>query len=147
MSHPLHKIDKRKHKRSLQSDEFSKIQEDSEVATIGDFVRLDIMPKMLYIKILKGISENALSILSARLHAHVQTGDTKIVLKKKVKQGKFAYTTWLGVKELKHMSKEDLFSRLQKLSQFGVKSVYIIVRQNIAKGFIQDLWQRKHSLL
>jgi exopolysaccharide biosynthesis predicted pyruvyltransferase EpsI len=147
LSHPSHVISKLRRKNVLHSDEFSKIREDSEVATIGDYVKLDIMPKMLYVTIFKGISDNALSILTDRLHAHVKTGETKIVLKKKVKKGKFIYSTWLSVKELKHMSKEQLLLRLQKLTDNGRRNVYIIVRQNIARGYIQNLWDEKHSLL
>ena len=105
------------------------------------------MPKMLHIQIFSGITEKAMQILADRLHSHIQTGKTKIVIKRHVKSGRYIYSTWLSIKELEHMSKEALLLRLQKLTNNGSKKVHLIVRQNLAHGFIQDLWERKHSLL
>ena len=143
----MKKVTKSAHHRFVQSDEFAKIREDSEQAQIGKFIKLDIHPKQLHIKIFKGIGDKAMKILSERLHEHIQTGDTKIVIKRSVKKGTYTYTTWLSVKDLKQISKEELLKKLLALTKEGKQQVQIIVRQNIAQGFIQELWSKKHSLL
>jgi hypothetical protein len=146
-SHPLQRVKRENDRNFVTSDEFSKIHEHSEMAMIGEFIKLDIAPKMLHIKIFKGITDKGLSILADRLVQHAKTGETKIMLKRSVKKGKYTYTSWLTVKDLKGMSKEELLKRLLTLTKEGSRVVQIIVRQNVEKGFIQDLWARKHSLL
>jgi hypothetical protein len=147
LTHPLTKAKKAHQKAFVRSDEFSKIREDGEIATIGEFIKLDIAPKQIHIKIFRGISDKALSILAERIFLHKKTGDTKIVLKRSVQKGRYTYATWLSVKELKTMSKETLFEKLKALTKLGQRQVQIIVRQNIIDGYIQQLFKNTHSLL
>jgi hypothetical protein len=146
-AHPVRQLKRRKAREFATNDEFGKIREDGDAATIGEFIKLDIAPRILHIRIFGGITEKALSILSERLVEHIKSGATKIMLKRSVKKGTFAYSNWLTVKDLEKMTLQQLLSRLLALTKQGTKTVQLIVRQNIERGYIQDLWQRKHSLL
>jgi hypothetical protein len=131
----------------LTADEFSRTHPTAEQARIGEYCKVDIAPRQLYIKLFKGIQTDAIRILARRLHAHVQTGVTRFLLKHKPRRGTFSYAVWLPSTTLKGITEDELYTRLLNITNSGKKNVNILVRQNIVQGYIQDLWATTHSLL
>jgi hypothetical protein len=131
----------------FRKQEMARTNDRSEQARIGEYVQVDIAPQVLYIKIVKGAQEHAIRILAARLYEHVQSAVTRLFLKKAARTGKFSYSLWLPAKTLQAISQPELFERIRKITNGMKKSVTIIVKQNIEKGSIQELWSKKHTLL
>jgi hypothetical protein len=145
--HPHHEILNAAHRSFVRNDEFARINSESEQARIGEFCQVSIAPKTLYIKIHKGIQRTALQILCKRVHEHIQTGTTRILLKRKPKKGTYTYAVWLTSTVLKDMTEEDLCQRMLDVTNNGTRPVTLVVKQNIVKGHIQELWKNHHSLL
>jgi ABC-type phosphate transport system auxiliary subunit len=131
----------------FRKQELARTNDRSEQARIGEYVQVDIAPQVLYVKIVKGAPEHAIRILAARLYEHVQSAVTRLFLKKGARTGKFSYSLWLPAKTLQAISQPELFERIRKITNGMKKSVTIIVKQNIEKGSIQELWSKKHTLL
>jgi hypothetical protein len=145
--HPHHEILSAAHQAFVRNDEFARINSESEQARIGEFCQVSIAPKTLYIKIHKGIQRTALQILCKRVHEHIQTGTTRILLKRRPKKGTYKYSVWLTSTVLKAITEEDLCHRLLDATNNGTRPVTLVVKQNIVKGHIQELWKNKHTLL
>jgi hypothetical protein len=144
--HPHHQILNTSHRAFVRNDEFARINSESEQARIGEFCKVDIAPRTLYITIHKGIQRTALQILSKRIHEHTQTGTTRILLKRN-KKGTYTYAVWLTSAVLKDITQSDLFQRFLDVTNNGTRAATLVVKQNIVKGHIQELWKNKHSLL
>ena len=139
-------------KNMFKQHEFATAHEKSEQTRIGEYVQLEIAPKILYIKILKGAQEQAIRILARRLYEHINSAVTRLFIKKSGTKkysyfGKYSYKLWLSAKLLQSISEPELFSRIREITNGMKKSVTIIVKQNISVGSIQELWNIKHSLL
>ena len=137
---------KRKHQIFQQNDEFSRIHTHAEQAMIGEYINLQIAPAVLYITIRKGVQESAIRILVRQIYNHIQTGVSRILVKH-TKKGNFIYKQWLSSKLLKSISEIELYKRFIDITNAGKRTVTVIIRQNIAKGNIQQLWSQNHSLL
>jgi hypothetical protein len=130
-----------------QKDPFSSNSRYGEAASIGEYIKLELMPAVIYIKIVKHVQMQALRILARQLFAHCQRTETRIHLKQSRRTGKFSYNVWLNNKQLHTMSEEEFYVRLMGVSKNGKKTVTLMVRQNIRKGSIHLLWENQHSLL
>ena len=145
--HPETHLKKRALQASKQYDDFRRVHERSQQTQVGEYISLNILPAMLYITIRKGVQIAALKILCERLATHCQGQPTRILLKHSPKSGKFTYTPWLSSKVLETLDAHGLFVRFINRSKDRTKTLQIIVRQNIATGKIQELWDSKRTLL
>ena len=145
--HPETHLRKRALQASKQYDDFRRVHERSQQTQVGEYISLNILPAMLYITIRKGVQIAALKILCERLATHCQGQPTRILLKHSPKSGKFTYTPWLSSKVLESLDAHGLFVRFINRSKDRTKTLQIIVRQNIATGKIQQLWDSKRTLL
>ena len=145
--HPETHLRKRALQASKQYDDFRRVHERSQQTQVGEYISLNILPAMLYITIRKGVQIAALKILCERLAAHCQGQPTRILLKHSPKSGKFTYTPWLSAKVLESLDAHGLLVRFINRSKDRTKTLQIIVRQNIATGKIQELWESKRTLL
>jgi len=102
---------------------------------------------MLYITIRKNVQISALKILCRQLIKHFQGASTRILLKQSLRTGKFSYQVWLASRVVEQLDENSLLMRFLNASNSRKKTLQIIVRQNIARGKIQELWDQKHSLL
>jgi hypothetical protein len=131
----------------FRQHEFARTNDRSEQARIGEYVRVDVSPQVLYVKIIKGAQEQAIRILTSRLYEHIQSAVTRLFLKQSTRTGRYSYSLWLPAKTLQSITELDLFERIRKKTNGMKKTITIIVKQNIEKGAIQALWQNTHSLL
>ena len=145
--HPETHLRKRALQASKQYDDFRRVHERSQQTQVGEYISLNILPAMLYITIRKGVQIAALKILCERLAVHCQGQPTRILLKHSPKSGKFTYTPWLSSKVLESLDAHGLFVRFINRSKDRTKTLQIIVRQNIANGKIQELWENRKTLL
>jgi hypothetical protein len=145
--HPENHMRKKALEVSKQYDDFRRVHEHSEQAQVGEYISLNILPAMLYITIRKNVQMTALKIISKQLVKHFRGESTRVLLKHSPKTGKFSYKTWLTSDTVSKLDESGLLARFLNATKDGKKTIQIIVRQNIAKGKIQELWTQKHSLL
>jgi hypothetical protein len=146
-THPLQDSYEDSKRAFEQKDPFSSSSKYAEAASIGEYIKLELMPAVIYIKILKHVQIPALRILARQLFAHCQRGETRIHLKQSRRTGKFNYGLWLSAKRLHTMSEEEFYQKLMGITKNGKRTVTLMVRQNIQKGSIHLLWENNHSLL
>jgi hypothetical protein len=131
----------------FRQHEFARTNDRSEQARIGEYVRVDVAPQVLYVKILKGAQEQAIRILTSRLYEHIQSAVTRLFLKQSTRTGRYSYSLWLPARTLQSITEAGLLERIRKISKGMKKTITIIVKQNIEKGAIQALWENRHTLL
>jgi ribosomal protein S10 len=146
-THPLQDSYNDSKRAFEQKDPLASSSKYAEAASIGEYIKLELMPAVIYIKILKHVQIPALRILARQLFAHCQRGETRVHLKQSRRTGKFNYGVWLKAKQLREMSEEEFYQRLMGITKNGKKTVTLMVKQNIQKGSIHLLWENQHSLL
>ena len=134
-------------KKSVKNDDWSKIHQRAQQAQIGEYISLSILPAVLFINIRKAVQITALQIIVKRIVEHATGVPTRILLKKSIRTGKYTYKPWISSKELDRMGESGLFSRFISATNNRRRGISIIVRQNIARGKLQRLFERTHSLL
>jgi hypothetical protein len=145
--HPESHMKKKAIEVAKQYDDFRRVHEHSQQAQVGEYISLNILPAMLYITIRKNVQTSALKILCRQLIRHFQGASTRILLKHSIRTGKFSYRVWLPSSIVEQLDENSLLMRFLNASNDRKKTLQIIVRQNIARGKIQELWDQKHSLL
>jgi hypothetical protein len=145
--HPERRQQEVARQKAANSDTWAAAHRNAQVAQIGEFINLEILPAVLYINIRRSVQVAALKIIAKRIMEHARGRDTRLLLKKSLRTGKYQYKGWVGTKELARMTKENLFTRLLTATNQRRRGVSIIVRQKIARGRLHDLWNKKHSLL
>jgi hypothetical protein len=133
-------------REKVHSDDWARINKNAEVAQVGDRIKLDLLPAILYITIFKNVQIGALKILCERLHEHISVADT-IIQKRKIKKGKTEYVPWLSAVEIKGLTKDALYLKMIGLTENRTKTVRILVKQRVVRGAIHELWRRRYSLL
>jgi hypothetical protein len=146
-THPLHEAAETRKRAFEKSDPLSSTSKYAESAAIGEYIKLSLLPAVIYVKILKHVQIQALRILARQLFAHCQLTDTRIHLKQSQRTGKYNYGVWLSTKQIKTISEEEFYKKLMGVTKNGKKSVTLMIRQNIRKGSIHMLWETQHSLL
>jgi hypothetical protein len=134
-------------KKAVANDDWTKVHARSQAAQIGEYISLSILPAVLYITIRKGVQLTALRIIVKRIVEHAAGRPTRILLKKSIRTGKYTYKPWLSSTELETMGEDGMFARFMKATNNRRRGISIIVRQNIARGRLQSLWEQKHTLL
>ena len=145
--HPDTHLRKQELEKSKQYDDFARVHERGQQARLGEYISMNILPAMLYITIRKSVQIEALRILCQRLIQHARGAATKIMLKHNPKSGKFSYRNWISTSVMAHLEVDGLLRKFLNVSNDRRKTLQILVRQNIAKGQIQQLWESRHSLL
>ena len=145
--HPESHMKKKAIEVAKQYDDFRRVAEHAQQAQVGEYISLNILPAMLYITIRKNVQISALKILCRQLIKHFQGASTRILLKQSLRTGKFSYQVWLASSVVEQLDENSLLMRFLNASNSRKKTLQIIVRQNIARGKIQELWDQKHSLL
>ena len=145
--HPLNDAYKQKRKAFEQIDPKSHTSRYAEAAAIGEYIKLELMPAVIYIKILKHVQIQALRILARQLLYHCQREPTRIHLKQSRRTGKYSYNVWLSNKKIQPLDENGFYTKLMGITNNGTKSVTLMVKQNKRKGNLQRLWETQHSLL
>jgi hypothetical protein len=145
LSHPTMSRDESILRKENAVLPFGKIQ--GRHATLGTYIDIKLVPKMVYIHIKRGVPEYALTLLAKRIFEHKQEGETRI-LKKHNHKGKFSYKTWLSTGRLYKMSEDEIKTQMMKVTKNGKRSTTIMVRQKMVPyGHIMSLWDTSFSLL
>lgn len=145
--HPDTHLRKQELEKSKQYDDFARVHERGQQARLGEYISMNILPAMLYITIRKSVQIEALRILCQRLIQHARGAATKIMLKHSPKSGKFSYRNWISTSIMAHLEVDGLLRKFLNVSNDRRKTLQILVRQNIAKGQIHQLWESRHSFL
>ena len=144
--HPEDHIKRNETKQTLADDSWSRVHKKAQVARIGEFINLEILPAVLYITVRRSVQPAALRIIVTRIFEHIKNVPTRILLKRG-KSGRYLYKQWLSAKELAKLSLEELYAKFEAATLKRKRGISVIVRQRIARGRLQKLWERKHSLL
>jgi hypothetical protein len=145
--HPAHEAHKQSKAAFEKKDPFSTNSKYAEAASIGEYIKLELLPAIIYVTIKKNVQVHAVRILSRQLFLHCGKTDTRIQLKQSQRTGKYTYNVWLRTKQLKTMSEDEFFKKLMGVTKNGNRTVTLMVRQNIRKGSLHVLWENEHSLL
>ena len=120
---------------------------NAQSADIGEYISLKLLPAVIYITIRKGVQLTALQILARQILEHSRTDATRILLQHKPKTGRFAYHTWLTSRTMKDMDETALYNKILTITKQGKRTQTLVIRQNIRRGRIHDLWNTNFSLL
>lgn len=145
-THPLHNASKER-KRAFEKNDMLTSSGYAEAASIGEYIKLSLMPAVIYVKILKHVQIQAIRILGRQLFMHCRKQDTRIHLKQSQRTGKYTYNVWLSTKQIKSLTEDEFYKKLMGVTKNGKRSVTLMVKQNIRKGSIHMLWQNEHSLV
>ena len=106
-----------------------------------------MLPACLYITVKKGVQLTAIQILCRQLIEHSRYAPTRIMLQFRPKTGKFSYNTWISSTKMSQHDETSLYHRFLNITKEGKRTQTFLVRQNIRKGHIHEIWHLNHSLL
>ena len=142
--------------RVLQEDRIARAEKDvplghissqAQAADIGQYISLRLLPTVVYVHIKKAVPLTAVQILARQIKEHSLTSPTRILLQHRPKTGRFQYHVWLSSKIMSQIDETELYKRILTITKEGKRALTLVLRQNIRRGHIHELWNLSHTLL